>query len=94
VGALQQLGVTHAFDPALADFTGMAEPRPTGARWWWANILHQAFLRVDESGTEAAAATAVVAMVRRPLPQRQSAHLRLPSADEPFLFALRDRQSG
>jgi serpin B len=91
VGALRQMGVVHAFDPALADFTGMAEPRADRGPLVVGNILHQAFLRVDESGTEAAAATAVAWWRRWP---RGPARLRVPSADEPFLFALRDRQSG
>jgi len=91
VGALQQLGVTNAFDPALADFTGMAEPRADRGPLVVGNILHQAFLRVDESGTEAAAATAVVVVeAAAPAPQP----IFVFRADEPFLFALRDRQSG
>lgn len=91
VGALQQLGVTNAFDPALADFTGMAEPRADRGPLVVGNILHQAFLRVDESGTEAAAATPVVVVeAAAPAPQP----IFVFRADEPFLFALRDRQSG
>jgi serpin B len=91
VGALRQMGVTHAFDPALADFTGMAEPRADRGPLVVGNILHQAFLRVDETGTEAAAATAVV-VVEAAAPAAQPVFVF--RADEPFLFALRDRQSG
>jgi hypothetical protein len=72
VESLRQMGVVHAFDPALADFSGMAAPLPNVGPLVVGNILHQAFLRVDESGTEAAAATAVAMGTalapRRPVP--------------------------
>jgi serpin B len=51
---LKEMGVTDAFDPREADFSGM------DGRAGWLNIgsvLHQAFVIVDEEGTEAAAAT-------------------------------------
>ncbi len=51
---LKEMGVTDAFDPREADFSGM------DGRAEWLNIgsiLHQAFVIVDEEGTEAAAAT-------------------------------------
>ncbi len=55
---LQGLGMPSAFDPGRADFSGiLADPLMIGA------VLQQAFVSVDEKGTEAAAATAVV-MVR------------------------------
>jgi serpin B len=51
---LQSLGMTDAFDASQADFSGIssANPVPTGG------MVHQAFVGVDEKGTEAAAATA------------------------------------
>ena len=79
-----------AFDPAQADFSGMAAPLPNVGPLVVGNVLHQAFLRVDESGTEAAAATAV-AMGDGAGPAAAVPVFRM---DEPFLFALCDRQSG
>lgn len=85
VGPLQELGMVDAFDPALADFSGM-----TGSPdLFVSDILHEAFVAVDEKGTEAAAATAVV-MDLRAMP----ADPVVLEIDRPFLFALRDRETG
>jgi serpin B len=52
-------------------------------------VVHQANIDVDEQGTEAAAATAVV-MAGTGMPG-ETVTLNV---DRPFLFALRDRQTG
>lgn len=52
--ALSSLGMADAFDPSKADLSGIA-----AEKLWVGDVLHQAFVRVDETGTEAAAATAV-----------------------------------
>jgi hypothetical protein len=55
VDSLQNLGVLDAFDGRKADFSGM-DGRP---HWLYADaVVHEAFVRVDEEGTIAAAATA------------------------------------
>lgn len=51
-------------------------------------VLHQAFIAVDEGGTEAAAATAVVAGVVN-APELEPAHV-----DRPFLFVIHDVEHG
>jgi serpin B len=56
VEPLQALGMTDAFDPKLASFT----PMIGAGGVYIGDVLHQAFVDVDESGTEAAAATAVI----------------------------------
>lgn len=53
---LADLGMPTAFDPTSADFSGMT----TDEQLYISAVLHQAFVAVDEHGTEAAAATAVV----------------------------------
>jgi serine protease inhibitor len=55
---LQALGMTDAFDPGLADFSQMSSSAIED-QLHIANVLHKAVLKVDEKGTEAAAATSV-----------------------------------
>ncbi len=81
VDALRALGMTDAFDPAAADFSGI-----DGARdLYISNILHKAFVAVNEIGTEAAAATAVVIDVSS-MPG-ESVTL---TVDRPFFVVIRD----
>ncbi len=55
-------------------------------------MIHQALVKVDEAGTEAAAATAIVAVgAAAPAIQEQPKIFR---ADHPFLFAIRNRLTG
>jgi serpin B len=81
---LAALGMPSAFDDR-ADFSGIT----TAEQLVISNVIHQANIDVDEKGTEAAAATAVVmwatAMPAEPVAFR---------ADRPFLFALRDVPTG
>jgi serpin B len=87
---LRSLGMTDAFSPAQADFTAIADPPDPRDRLFLSEVFHKAFVKVDEKGTEAAAATAVVM-------QRAAAALARPAefkADHPFLFFIRDNASG
>lgn len=82
---LQALGMTDAFDGTLADFdpmTGKAND------FFISAVLHQAFIAVDEEGTEAAAATAVV--------MRDTAIAVFDElvVDRPFLFVIHDTEHG
>jgi serpin B len=84
-GALQQMGMATAFRAGAADFSGMDGSRDLVI----GDVIHEAFVKVDEQGTEAAAATAVVmkeaAAPAEPIPVR---------VDRPFLFFIRDRETG
>lgn len=83
---LIRLGMRDAFDAQLADFSGM-----TGTRDLFVSaVVHKAFIEVNEKGTEAAAATGVI-MATRSMPIEKRIVFR---ANRPFLFALRDRESG
>lgn len=91
--ALQKLGLTHAFDipRGSADFDGIA-PTPPGQSLFISDIFHKTFLALDENGTEAAAATAVVMDLRSfaSLPE----HPQEIRVDRPFLFAIQHRPTG
>jgi serpin B len=82
---LEALGMTDAFQNPPADFSGM-EPKK---ELYISDVLHKAFVGVDEYGTEAAAATAVV-MNAGAVPDPPKAF----DIDRPFLFLVRDTVSG
>jgi serpin B len=89
---LKELGMPLAFDASKADFTGMSSPRNPGERLQISKVFHKAFVKLDEKGTEAAAATAVVISVESAIVQRKPpAEFK---ADHPFLFVLRHVKSG
>ncbi|MBK6871161.1 MAG: serpin family protein [Kineosporiaceae bacterium] len=81
---LEQLGIRQAFTDD-ADFSGMT----TQERLQVAAVVHEAFVAVDEAGTEAAAATAVVMRVTGA--PAEPARL---IADRPFLYVIHDNAQG
>lgn len=83
---LQTLGMTDAFSAENADFSGITGPPGL----FIAAVLHKAFIEVNEEGTEAAAATAVVMLPRGPPPTMTIPEFR---ADHPFLFFIREIQT-
>ena len=89
---LESMGMPLAFDRGRADFSGMSVPPTPADRLYVSKVFHKAFVKVDEEGTEAAAATAVV------MSRAGSAAPTEPPkqflADHPFLFLLRDLRSG
>ena len=88
IPALQRLGVRQVFQPGGADFTGIttAEPLSISA------VVHKANIDVDEHGTEAAAATAV--LTRALAAVRLTAPPVTMTVDHPFLFAITDTSTG
>jgi len=81
---LAALGMPSAFDDR-ADFSGIT----TAEQLEISDVIHQANIDVDEKGTEAAAATAVV--MRATAMPAEPVTLRV---DRPFIFALRDVPTG
>lgn len=80
---LAEMGMPSAFSDA-ADFSGM-----TGTRdLFISDVFHKAFVSVDEEGTEAAAATAVL-MALTSAPENPIQLV----VDRPFLFLIRDTQT-
>ena len=82
---LANMGMPHAFDSDLADFSGMTDQQAL----YIGNVIHKAFAAVDEEGTEAAAATAVI---------MEGATAMMPDnmlvIDRPFIYFIRDLESG
>lgn len=83
--ALSTLGMPVAFSDR-ADFSGMS---PRGRELTIRDVAHEAFIAVDEDGTEVAAATAVLAEITSA--PRKSVEL---TVDRPFLFLIRDDETG
>lgn len=88
---IKELGMKDAFDGAKADFTGMAKPASPADRLYIAKVFHRAFVKVDEKGTEAAAASAVVMSRVGSVAPAKPRELKV---DRPFLFFVRDVPSG
>ena len=85
--ALQQLGIRAAFSTS-ADFSGILQEG--AGPLMLDSVFHDAFIAVDEQGTEAAAATALVMGVRS-MPLGKPMEIR---ADHAFLFVIRNKKSG
>jgi serpin B len=59
-GALQAMGMTDAFNRDTADFRGLCANPPDAERLYVSDVLQKAMLGMQETGVEAAAATAVI----------------------------------
>ena len=85
VDTLSALGMPTAFSAGNADFSGM-----DGSRDLFINVvIHQAYIKVDEEGTEAAAATAVSVGIGSAGPPR-----KIFRADHPFMFIIQEKETG
>jgi serpin B len=83
---LAEMGMRDAFSPEDADFSGM-----TGnPELFISDVVHKAFVAVDEAGTEAAAATAVIVGTTS-VPTEPPVEVTI---DRPFIFLIRDIQTG
>jgi serpin B len=83
---LKTMGMTDAFEPNLADLSGMNGKKDL----FISAVVHKAYVDVNEEGTEAAAATGVVVGVTSVGPRKTPIF----RADHPFLFLIRDNQTG
>jgi serpin B len=87
---LKKMGMPTAFDPTGATFPNIFESTEP---LYISAVIHQAFVEVKETGTEAAAATAVIIATWDSVDGTQ--HI-VPTfrADHPFLFAIRHKATG
>jgi serpin B len=82
---LQELGMQAAFEPRQADFSGIDGTRELFIK----EVVHKAFVAVDEKGTEAAAATGVVVGI-----ESMPAETIELTIDRPFIYLIRDLETG
>jgi len=85
---LSQMGMPLAFSQIGADFSGMTGKRDL----YISKVIHQAYIHVDEKGTEAAAATAVI--MEKMTAIRNPIEPKIFNADHPFIFLIKDNTSG
>ena len=81
---LSVMGMPTAFTWPGADFSGMDGTQ----NLYISQVIHQAFVKVDEEGTEAAAATAVVIKITGVRPSN------IFRADHPFIFIIQQKDTG
>jgi serpin B len=89
---LKGLGMNRAFDQAAAEF-----PKLNSERFQQVSVsavLHQATVAIDELGTEASAATAIIASGGGSSVGAQPPEPKVVTVDRPFLFVLRDNPTG
>jgi serpin B len=93
-GTLIAMGMKKAFDGNMADFSVMASRKTMqhDGNLYIGAVIHKAYVDVNEEGTEAAAATAVV-RGRGSARPRQTPPIIF-RADHPFMFLIRDNRSG
>jgi serpin B len=85
---LAGMGMPDAFSPYEADFSGM-DGMTGHLKLFLSDVVHKAFVAVDEAGTEAAAATAVpMELTAVPEPPLEV------TIDHPFIFLIRDIETG
>lgn len=82
---LRDMGMKLAFSDR-ADFSGITSSEQLKID----AVIHKAFVKTDEEGSEAAAATAITMRPTAAIPNANF-HFR---ADHPFIFLIRDRQTG
>jgi serpin B len=82
---LREMGMSMAFEPDQADFSGMDGYR----NLFISDVIHKAFVDVNEEGTEAAAVTEILAGSE----SLSGADVEL-TIDRPFIFLIRDIPTG
>lgn len=94
---LQEMGMIRAFTdprkPAGAQFYGMTATDDPLQQLYITQVVHKAFVEVNEKGTEAAAATGI-SMIMHPMMPPTVPFIPTFRADRPFIFLIRDRVTG
>lgn len=80
---LQDMGINDAFDSDMADFSGIS----SSDGLFISDVVHQAYIGVNEKGTEAAAATAIAVDTGLPYYKYEF------TANHPFMFFIEDKRT-
>ncbi|MGQ0629132.1 MAG: serpin family protein [Phycisphaerales bacterium] len=96
---LKAMGMRRAFVspgmPGAAEFSGISDGTSPDQQLFIGSVLHKAWVEVTEKGTEAAAATAVMAEIGAAMRREEMVPFTpVFRADRPFLFLIRDRATG
>jgi len=83
-GILGRMGMPTAFSEMRADFSGMTGKPDL----YITEVVHQAFVEVNEEGTEAAAATGIIMGAKAVLMKKVF------RADHPFIFLIQENRTG
>ena len=87
--SLKDMGMTNAFDPGMADFSGLGTS--TDGNIYINRVLHKTYIAVDEQGTKAGAATAVELMTEAAM--IDSAEHKTVYLNRPFIYMLIDSEA-
>ncbi|MCK9293286.1 MAG: serpin family protein [archaeon] len=85
---LESMGLSLAFTPGLADFSRISGQKDL----FVSAAVHKAYVKVDEKGTTATAATAIVMMTRGIMEEQKLRETFI--ADHPFLFIIQEDGTG
>ncbi len=88
-GVISKMGMPLAFDDNKADFSGIT----TQEKLYITKVIHEANITVDETGTEATAATAVQ-IGPMAIPGGKTQSIPTVTVDRPFIFMVTDTKSG
>jgi len=89
---LKALGMQTPFSSVDADFPKLKSP--LFDRVYISDVLHQATVAIDEKGTEASAATAIVLSGVSSAPTEPPPQPKVVTVDRPFFFVIRDNPTG
>jgi serpin B len=81
---LSDMSMADAFSPGVADFSGMDGTN----NLFISSVIHKAFVEVNEEGTEAAAATAI--MIEKGIVLDPTTFI----ANHPFIFLIQQKETG
>ena len=87
---LSDLGMPDAFSQQDCNFSRMSREKDL----FVSEVLHEAFVKVAEAGTEAAATIVVMEKKEDAGDERKPKPPEIFRADHPFVFLIRDRRSG